>query len=503
MRRVMSIWLPQLPLERRVRMGDPRIEGVFAITREIKNAWRLTHISPAAREAGLTPGLSVPDARAIAPQLLTEPGDPLREDWLLRALRRWADKLSPWIALDPPDGLVLDITGCAHLFGGEREMADHTGAKLSDMHFTTRIGIADTKGAARALARFGTDAVTMTAPGQTRSALEPLPVEALGLSAKMTRDLRRVGLTSLGQLYGMKSAELARRFGLELTQSLSKALGHYPDPVSPASADPVFAARMNLPDPIGLKRDLDAVLERLTMSVCSRLEKARMGARHFHLTVRCVDTGDHLLSIGFARPCYQADLVRRQFERPLDGLTITFGADWFRLCADGLEPLRERQMIIGRENEEAVEDLAQTITTLGNRLGFDRVRRFVPRESHLPEREFTTIEAADTAPPPDWPKPERRRPLRVFRPERLYTLIPGRPPRAFEWRKTRFEVESFEGPERLSPEWWALMKGGTQARLRDYWAVQTGNGPRLWLMTYPVKKHDDEPPEWFVAGQFL
>jgi len=493
MRRVMSIWLPQLPLERRVRLGDPRIDGVFAITREIKNAWRLTHISETARAAGLTPGLSVPDARAIAPGLLTEPGDPAREDWFLRALRRWADRLSPWIALDPPDGLVLDITGCAHLFGGEREMASHAGAKLSDMHFSTRIGIADTKGAARALARFGPEAITLAAPGRTRQALQPLPVEALALPAKMTRDLRRVGLSSLGQLYGM----------MELTQALSRALGHYPDPVSPAGADPVFAARMSLPDPIGLKRDLDAVLERLSASVCSRLERARLGARQFHLTVRCVDTGDHLLSIGFARPCYQADLVRRQFERPLDGLSVTFGADWFRLCADGLEPLRERQMIIGRENEDAVEDLAQTITTLGNRLGFDRVRRFIPRESHLPEREFDTIEAADTSPPPDWPRPERRRPLRVFRPERLYTLDPGRPPKAFEWHKTRFETESFEGPERLSPEWWALMKGGPAARLRDYWAVQTRSGPRLWLMTYPVKKRDDEPPEWFVAGQFL
>jgi len=119
MRRIMALWLPQLPLDRRVRGGDPRVDAVFAIIAEIKNAFRLTHVSGKADAAGLRPGMSVPDARAVAPDLLTEPADPLREDMLLRALTRWAGRLSPWIAPRPPDGIVIDITGCAHLFGGE------------------------------------------------------------------------------------------------------------------------------------------------------------------------------------------------------------------------------------------------------------------------------------------------------------------------------------------------------------------------------------------------
>ena len=154
MRRIMSIWFPQLPLDRHARLGDPRIETVFAIITEIKNALRLTHITQEAREGGLLEGMSAADARAICPNLLTEPSDVMRDEMLLRALRRWADRLSPWIALDAPDGLILDVTGCYHLFGGEGAMGRHALAKLADMHITAKIGVADTKGAARALSRY-------------------------------------------------------------------------------------------------------------------------------------------------------------------------------------------------------------------------------------------------------------------------------------------------------------------------------------------------------------
>jgi len=155
MKRVLYIWLPQLPLDLRVRQGDPRVEAPFAIIAEIKNAWRLTHISAAARGVGVSTGLSLADARAICPALLTEPTDTRRAAALLRALWRWADHLSPWVGLDAPEGLFLNITGCAHLFGGEVDMAKQTLIRLADMQITARIGIADTKGAAAALACFG------------------------------------------------------------------------------------------------------------------------------------------------------------------------------------------------------------------------------------------------------------------------------------------------------------------------------------------------------------
>ena len=494
MRRVLSIWLPQLPLDLRVRRGDPRVAAPFAIISQIKNAWRLTHLSEAARGAGLSLGLSLPDARAICPELLTEPSDAVREAALLRALWRWADSLSPWVALDAPDGLFLDITGCAHLFGGETEMAAHSRARLSDMHVTSRIGIADTKGAAWALARFAGGDIVIAPSGKTSAALAALPLEGLRLPPKTATDLRRTGLKTIGQVAEIKSAELARRFGLDLTKALSATFGRVPDPVSPKAADSIYAARMTLPDPIGLKEDLLSVLERLVASVSGRLESDAKGARRYYLTVRCVDTGDHVLPIGFARPTYAGRAIIQQFERPLDSLKIKFGADWFRLEAAHIEPIQPFQISLDT-HKQAEDDTAKIISTLGNRLGFDRVRQFMPVQSHLPEREFICVEAMDRREPVSWMAGPRKRPVRLFkRPERLVTLEPGRPPKRFQWRRSVYATHDANGPERLTAEWWQ----DDGAATRDYWQVQTEDGPRFWLMTYPGAGE----PNWYIAGRF-
>ena len=494
MRRVLSIWLPQLPLDLWVRRGDPRVAAPFAVISEIKNAWRLTHLSSAAQAAGLSAGLSLADARAICPDLLTQPSDPAREAALLRALWRWADQLSPWVALDKPDGLLLDITGCAHLFGGEVQMAAEVQMRLSDMQVTSRIGIADTKGAAWALARFGALEREIAPTGKTLTSLATYPVDALALPQKLCASIRRTGLKTIGQLAEIKRAELARRFGLDLTRALSAALGHVPDPLSPKTADPVYAARMTLPDPIGLQADLLGVLERLTASICRRLKARDKGARRYYLTVRCVDTGEHTLHIGFAKPTAEARAILQQFAKPLDDLKIEFGADWFRLEAAHVEPIQRFQMSLD-QHEQAADDTSKFISTLGNRLGFDRVRQFMPLQSHLPEREFTHVEMMDRQEPVHWTHAPRHRPVRLFRrPERLVTLAPGRPPKRFQWRTSVYGVQSAKGPERLSGEWWV----SGPAAVRDYWQVQTQDGPRFWLMTYP----SSQEPNWYIAGRF-
>lgn len=494
MRRVLSLWLPQLPLDRRVRHGDPRTEGPFAIIAEIKNAWRLTHVNARARRAGVSEGLSLPDARAICPDLLTEPGDPTREGALLRALWRWADCLSPRVAIDPPDGLLLDIAGCAHLFGGEGKMARYARQRLAEMNVHSRIGIADTKGGARALARFGKTSVAIAQTGKTNDALKDLPITALDIDAEIANELARTGLKTIGQLYGVKSSELARRFGLELTRAVASSLGQEPDPVTPAAAEPVFAARMTLPEPIGYKSDIEDVVKRLAASVCGRLAAAQKGARRYVLTVRCVDTGDHLLPVGFARPCAGPGSILQQLSHALDKLKIEFGADWFRLVAEHVEPMHPKQTVLGKE-AQAEENEARLISTLGNRLGFDHVRKFSPRDAHLPEREFESLEAVDNKFDPVWKHAPRKRPVKLYQTlERLRSLEPGRPPKEFEWRRKSYAMKTAKGPERLTAEWW---RDGDM-RTRDYWVVQTAQGPRLWLLTYP----GEPEPQWFVAGKF-
>lgn len=494
MRRTLSLWLPQLPLDRRVRLGDGRAAGAFAIVAEIRNAWRLTHLSDAARRAGLSPGLSLPDARAICPALLSEPADPAREDALLRALWRWADQFSPLVSLDPPDGLLMDITGCAHLFGGERDLAETIAERAGDLQITARIGIADTKGAAAALARFSSAPIAIADAGRTAEALAALPLAALGLEPALIHDIRRTGLQSIGQLYAIRSAELARRYGLTLTTALERSLGRTPDPIVPKSAGPVYAARATLPEPIGRLEDIEGVILRLAGSVCGRLNAAGCGARRYRLTVRPVDGGDQTMTVGFAKPGAAPDAVLQQFRNPLSTLTLEFGADVFRLVAESVEPLHPRQSGFDKRSQQE-DDRADLISTLGNRLGFDRVRLFAPGDSHLPEREFFTVEAMDRPDQTTWTPSPRQRPLRLYHPpERLRVETAGRPPLKFEWRRRIYETGAALGPERLAGEWWRE----NDASLRDYWRVETRTGPRLWLVTFPGQADG----AWYVAGRF-
>jgi protein ImuB len=485
--------MPRLALDRLTRREDARLSGPFAIIAEIKSAWRLTHLNDDALRAGLRPGMTLADARSICPHVLSEPADPVREGALLRALWRWADMLSPYVAMDPPDGLVLDITGCAHLFGGEMGMSEEARTRLEEMQIESRIGLADTRRAGWALARYGTHSIEISPLGQTAAALTSLPLEALNLSPACVNDLRRVGLKTIGELYPIKSAELARRFGLELPQALSKALGHTPDPVTPKSADRVYAARMNLPEPIGLADDVLGVLRRLAEPVCAKLLTDQKGARRFEFTVRAVDKGDKQLAIGFAKPCAEPDAVVQQFTHDLGELTLDFGADGFRLVAHSIEPRREKQVSLA-EGIAASDGVTQLISTLGNRLGFDRVRRWLPGDSHVPEHEFVTVEAVSSTPVEDWPVSARARPIRFYSPPEPVELIePGRPPKQFSWRRQTYETASAEGPERLSDEWWRV---GARPQ-RDYWRVQTQSGVRLWMLNYPGVKR----ALWYVAGQ--
>ena len=493
MPRMLSIWFPQLPLDRLARRGDPRLARAFAIASRFKRFWILTHINETARENGLNPGLPLSDARAICPDLAVEPADEVREAALLRSLGHWADFLSPRIALDPPDGLLLDISGCAHLFGGEQPMAEHARIRLEGMRVTSTVGIADTKGAAWALARFGDRRINIVEPGRTVEALKKLPLDALNLPTRLVADLSRAGIRTIGQLNTVDPAEIARRFGVEPTDSLARALGGAPDPLRLQSPRTAYAARMTLPEPIGLAEDMENALRRLADSVCKRLQDAHRGGRRFRLAVGCIDSKEHALTIGFAYPCNNPLAIVEQFSAPLGKLKIEFGADRFRLAAADVEPVQERQLTLDSEMRRR-NDADHIVSTLGNRLGFDRVRRFVAGDSHLPEKEYEIVEAMNCRSDLNWRFSPRKRPLRLYKlPEPLCILEPGRPPNRFEWRGQSFDTKSAAGPERLSPEWWQ-----GEAATRDYWRVQTRSGPRLWLLTYPARKSG----EWFVAGRF-
>ncbi|WP_417254672.1 Y-family DNA polymerase [Celeribacter sp.] len=477
-KRVVCMWFPRLPSDRVLRARP--VSGPFAITLKSNNTERIYCLNAAAERAGLTRGMSFADARAFCPDLISQPARPDLDTRFLAMLRRWATRYCPWVGRDGADGLVLDVTGSTHLWGGEEAMLADIQARAMRAGLTLRLGCAATRGAAWAYAHFGTGS----------DALTDLPVAALRLDEAMVTALQRLGLRSIGDLSEAARAPLARRFGPDLLLRLDQAMGHVPEPVTPEREPPSFVTRMSLPEPIGLAEDVMGITERLLGPLCDKLDRFEMGARKLSLTLRRVDQGSREVELRLAAPMRDPQRILPLFERGVGGVDAGFGIDQIRLEATQVEPLAAQQIGSARHSPDRLDDL---ITRIGTRIGLDNVQRYLPADSHIPARAFLVAPAAYTGPDSGW-STLRPRPLRLFPPEPIAGHGPT-PPARFRWRRMTLTTGRAIGPERLAPEWW-LEDDAWRTGLRDYWKVDTREGRRLWLFYTP------QNPGWCVEGEF-
>jgi protein ImuB len=485
-RRILSLWLPRFASDIALRRRPA--EGPFAIIARQASADRLVCLNGAALGAGLSVGMGLADARALCPDLVTRAHDPMGQAQALTALHRWALRYAPWGAADGLDGLVLDITGAAHLLGGEGALLADLSARLARMGLAARMAIAGTRGAACAVARYGKGGIVPT--GAEAQALGPLPLAALRLPPDTVEGLDRLGLRIIRDLAQIPRATLPRRFGPDVLLRLDQALGQMGEPVSATPLPPHFGVRLSLPDPVGLLGDLQAGLARLLDRLCDHLHRAEMGARRLHLTLSRVDGQAVQVEITLARPMRDPAAIALLFDRALDGVDAGFGIDGLRLTAPVTEKLALQQ--ITAQGSAAQDDLADLLTRLCNRVGFDNVQRLLPADSHIPEKAFVTAAAAYCEAGGPWPGSSPR-PIEIFDPEPIYTPAHRRPPPRFRWRGQDWQVIATSGPERISPEWW-LDDPAWRAGLRDYWRVQTAQGARLWLF------HTPQQDGWSVQG---
>ena len=487
-RRILSLWLPRfassLSLRRRPAAGG------FALIAKERGADRLVCLNNEAEARGLRRGMGLADARALVPDLLTRPADPMGEAQAMEALRRWATRYCPWVAVDGADGLVLDITGAAHLIGGEAALLDDLTARLARMGFATRAAIADTRGAAWAVARYGQEGIVPQ--GTMSPRLMPLPLAALRLDTTTLGGLERLGLRIIRDLTQIQRAGLVRRFGTAPLLRLDQALGAVPEPVAPTPEQPVFAVRLSLPEPIGLMGDIQAGLGRLLERLCDHLRGAEKGARRLLLELSRVDGQAIRLEIGLARAMRDPAPMAQLFARALEGMDVGFGIERMRLSAVLVEALPVQQ--ITTTGAKAQDDLDDLLTRLCNRVGFDHVLRYLPADSNIPEKAFSIAPAAYSAPARDWTSAAPQRPLKIFAPEPIAGTGRAVPSR-FKWRGLWWRVVATSGPERISPEWW-LDDPAWRTGLRDYWRVQTDRGARLWLY------HTPQRDGWCVQGEF-
>ncbi len=486
-RRILILWLPRFRSDLALRRRP--VAGAFALVERARGADRLACLNPPAMARGLRAGMGLADARALCPDLLTRPADPLEEGRALEALRRWALRYCPWVATEGTDGLALDITGAAHLLGGEGALLADLCARLARMGFEARAAIAPTRGTAWAMAHYGRGGIVPE--GRAEQALMPLPLAALRLEPEVLDGLARLGLRLVRDLHKLPRASLARRFGAAPLLRLDQALGHVADPITPAPEAPPLAVRLSLPEPIGLMGDITAGLDRLLARLCTHLRNANKGARRVLLELARVDGQAIRLDIGLARPMREPAAIAPLFTRALDGLDAGFGIDRMRLSATATETLAAAQ--ITTTGAQAQDDLADLLTRLCNRVGFESVWRYLPADSHIPEKAYSIAAAAYSQPARDWPSTPPR-PLLIFPPEAIAGQ--GRAlPQRFKWRGLWWGVVAASGPERISPQWW-LDDPAWRTGLRDYWRVQTDRGARLWLF------HTPQRDGWYVQGEF-
>lgn len=485
-RRIVSLWFHRLASDRALRQCP--VDGPFVLTLKQQNTNRIYCLNVDAAQQGLHQGMSYADARAFCPTLQSRVAEPEQDQRFLHILRRWATRYCPWVGLEVEDGLVMDITGSAHLFGGERAMLADMQTRLRRAGLSAQIGLADTRGAAWALAHYGDG---IAPPNTALDALKGLPVAALRIDDQVSVSLQRLGLRTIGDLASAARAPLVRRFGPALLLRLDQALGVQPESICPHAEPPHYAVRMSLPEPIGLLRDVMAGTERLLVRLCAKLKAHEAGARKLCITLRRVDQNQQQVELHLARALDDPHRILPLFERGMAQVDAGFGIDLLRLEATRTEALPAQQINHVRVSRKGkLDDL---VSRLGTRIGLENIQRFLPADSHIPERSFIVSPVAWSSPDSGWAR-ARRRPICLFPPEPIIAAGP-RPPQTFRWRRMSLTAGRACGPERIAPEWW-LEDENWHSGLRDYWRVETRQGRRLWLFYTPQR------PGWFVQGEF-
>ena len=506
-RRFLSVHLPRFAVERRLVLlartrAAPLGDAPFALLLDGPHGPVVHAANPAAEEAGVTRGARAVDARAVCPTLRVEPADPPGDDAALEALALWCRRWCPWTAVDGPGGIMMDVTGSAHLRGGEAALLREVEERLASLGLTARTAIAPTRGAAWALARFG-QGQEACAPDALAARTAPLPVRALRLGEDTALLLRRLGLKTVGDLAAVPRLPLARRFaraepGANPLLRLDQLLGRLAEPLPCPEEPPQFLARAVLSEPV---EDPTPLLPALAQELCAMLSARGFGARRLLLTVFRSDGTVSSVEAATARASRDPLHLARLFDGRLERIDPGFGFDLVTLAALMAEPLGPRQPALDNRRDEG-EDLARLVDCPSSRFGPRALLRPTLRETHIPERLESWLPALGPAPGPVQP-PSQPRPLRLFEPPeevRVLYAVPEGPPARFVWRRVTHRVTRYSGPERIAPEWWRDRPG---TRLRDYYRVEDHEGRRFWL--YREGLPDDGRgglPRWFMQGAF-
>ncbi|GAA4503840.1 DNA polymerase Y family protein [Gluconacetobacter tumulicola] len=504
--RIVSLYLPFWPTDRvRKRLGDgaPAPDAALALVGREGRSRVVLSVDLAARKAGLRPGTLVAKAQAFHPDLTIMEADPQGDREGLEKLALWLQRrIAPIVTADPPDGIVLDTSGADHLHGGEPAMLAAMVQRLRDTGITVKAVVADTLGAAHALARYGRARMLVVPPGGVGGAIADLPVAALRLPEGIVDGLHALGVSRIGPLAAMPRAPLALRFGPEVARRLDQAFGRVAEAIVPVRPVAPVEVSRNFAEPIGAAETIARMIGTLVPALCLLLEERGQGGRCFDLLLHRVDDRAEAIRVATAQPVRDARRLIRLLCEKIETIDPGFGIERMVLTASQAERVGARQALslLGEAEEP---DLSGLIDILSNRVGMRALYRVAPVESDIPERSFCRVPALapdDARDWPDhWPRPTRLLP----RPEPVQAMaeLPDQPPVFFIWRGVRRKVKCADGPERVFGEWW---KGDAElTTARDYFRVEDTSGERFWIYRAGDGEHGETGSQgWFLHGIF-
>ncbi|WP_229195435.1 DNA polymerase Y family protein [Bradyrhizobium acaciae] len=440
----------------------------------------IVSVDDEAARLGLTPGMSVAHAQSLLPDLIVMDATPEEDEAALFRLAIWCVRYSPVVAVNPPDGVFIDVAGSAHLFHGENALLTDLGARLESAGYRSKAAISDTPGCSWALARYGS--TSLASPGRQAEAIASLPVAALRLPAEVVSSLHEVGIERIAQLASKPRASLHLRFGADVLLRFDQALGSLTEALTSIIPPELPRVELKFVEPIADPDNLQRVIERLCEKLCLLLEGRGVGARRLDLVFTRVDNVDQSVRIGLSRPYREPKHLAKLLAERLVLVDPGLGIEIAALTASWVEALAEKQTIgrhVGMRGADV--DVSQLVDTLGVRLGQNKVFRLTPVESALPERSMKRIPALDPIQSVAWPK-NLPRPARLFdRPEKVHAIaaLPDHPPRMFVWRNRQHRVAKADGPERIHGEWW--ISDAELSLVRDYYRIETADGSRYWI----------------------
>lgn len=458
----------------------------------------ITAANHPAEKQGIIAGMTAADAKAIVPGLILAEAIPEQESKLLTALGEWCIRYSPQVAVDMPGGLIMDVSGCTHLWGGERQYLDEIVTRLKSRGYNVRAAMADTAAAAWAIARFGR-VMPVIEPGRQSDALMPLPPEALRLEQAILDRLRKLGFYTIRSFIGMGRSVLRRRFGSQLLLRLDQALGNEPEPLSFLHPPEPYMERLPCLEPVRTASGIEIAIKTLLENICRRLQAEGKGLRRAVLKGYRVDGRIIQAEIGTNRASYHTGHLFKLFELKIPTLEPALGIELFTLEAPKTEDISAEQEKLWSMEGCGLEDigLSELLDRLANKIGAANIHRYLPQERYWPEESIRLAPSLQDKTEAVWTKDKPRPSLLLGRPEQITvtSLLPDYPPLVFIYRNERHLVKKADGPERIEREWW-LQEGPH----RDYYRVEDEQGRRYWL--FRSGHYSDEDSAWYIHGFF-